>query len=169
MTDTIIGEWHTTGPNPRRHRTFNADDGNTGWKLHFVPDNSSKAICGLKAKHGWAFDLHIIDQCSKCEKALDGIETRSPTPEPWTYYEIAHCDTHKKFWQGRDLEEAIMEAGCVPSPSEYYVTEWYGTGRDDDEIIEQISVDEWLHEQKRLSIRVDEWLHDHPDSVGMKQ
>ena len=77
------GEWATTEPNPRRHRTFNGDDGVTGWKLHFIPEEQdyigrkygkAKALCGLRAKHGWGIDLFVEDECSRCAKAYAAIE-----------------------------------------------------------------------------------------------
>ena len=72
------GEWLTTESNPRRHRTFFGDDGITGWKLHFIPEQqdypeteyrSHRALCGLRAKYGWGIDLFIEDQCERCARA----------------------------------------------------------------------------------------------------
>ena len=144
MAQPTIGNWLTTAPNPKRHRTFYGDDGVTGWKLHFVPPDSAIAICGLRPKHGWGIDSFIDEKCIKCLNAIGEGRTALPAPEPFTHYSIHHCDTHKLFWEGRDKEEAAIEAKFAAPHSEHYITEWLGIGNDSDEIIEQVSVDEWL-------------------------
>lgn len=144
MADVMTGEWLTTGANPQRHRAFSNDDGITGWKVHFVREGSTVAVCGLRAKHGWATDIVIDARCARCTKALEGVETKEPAPEPYSYFSIHHSDTHKLFWEGRDKAEAVAEAAFATPHSEHYITEWFGSGQDSDEIIEQVSVDEWL-------------------------
>lgn len=77
--------WLSTYPSGKAH-TCEADDGNTGWKLHAVeaPANLSakevgkiRAFCGLRPKHGWGVDLFIEDHCSRCEQALERQEERN--------------------------------------------------------------------------------------------
>lgn len=66
--------------------------------------------------------------------------------DPMPHYAINQCDTHNLWWEGTSLEVAEIEARCALPSSEYYLTETFGTGEDDDEIIRQVSLDEWLHE-----------------------
>jgi hypothetical protein len=67
-----------------------------------------------------------------------------------TYFTIKNANTHSPLGHGGDLDEArAHEVLVAPRPqglvkSEWYVTEWYGDGSDDDEIISQCSADEWL-------------------------
>jgi hypothetical protein len=71
-------QWLTTNPNPRSPATGH-DAGQTGWKMHAVIAEPSekfsdikyrRALCGLRARHGWGSDLFIEDQCARCLKAL---------------------------------------------------------------------------------------------------
>jgi hypothetical protein len=48
----------------------------SGWKRHAIiaedtetisSIDNSPALCGLRAKHGWAEDLFIEDHCKRCE------------------------------------------------------------------------------------------------------
>lgn len=69
----------TTSPNPRVH-VRGYDCGQNGWKLHavyglpldsFASLGRSRALCGVRPRHGWSLDLFIEDPCLKCiAKAL---------------------------------------------------------------------------------------------------
>lgn len=75
--------WMTTYPSGRAH-THGADDGQTGWRLHAVPDAPvygkkddgnpgykwRPALCGTKPGTGWGMDLFIEDECARCLKWL---------------------------------------------------------------------------------------------------
>lgn len=77
---TVTFTWMTTAPHPfRPAHTHGADQGQVGWKLHAVPATGGEtyaeikrrpALCGLRAKHGWATDLFINAPCSRCEAAM---------------------------------------------------------------------------------------------------
>lgn len=77
----------TTAPHPwKRGHTHGADDGQIGWRLHYVdltqgpvleprrhryggdtgPINKSPSLCGLIPKHGWGLDAFIDRPCSRC-------------------------------------------------------------------------------------------------------
>lgn len=83
-------QWLTTAPNPvRPAHTHSADDGQVGWKRHMVIAHSSahdgtkippKALCGLRARHGWGVDLFIEDLCMRCLKAA--IKRKLTLPQP---------------------------------------------------------------------------------------
>ena len=148
----MIGEWLTTTPNPNRTRTYAGDDGVTGWKLHFIPvDSLGKSLCGISAKHGWGGDAFIEDQCFRCSEAvfkMGGVQIMT-NKEPHTHYTITHCDTKKLFFAGSQYEEVFTEANCAKPDSMYFITEWYGIDNGQDEIIEQMSVEEWLRDAHR--------------------
>ena len=69
--------WLTTAPNPRYiNKTHGADQGQRGWSLHAVEApadatvahvNGLRALCGLRAAHGWGLDLFIERRCTRCE------------------------------------------------------------------------------------------------------
>lgn len=77
----------TTASHPwKRSHTCGADDGQIGWRLHYVdltqgpvypprhsryggstgPINKSPALCGLTPRHGWGLDAFIDQPCSRC-------------------------------------------------------------------------------------------------------
>jgi len=82
-------EWLTTYPSGKAH-THGADDGQTGWRLHAVPQSPAygpksddnpgwrlrPALCGTKPGTGWGLDLFIDTPCARCERAANkrGIE-----------------------------------------------------------------------------------------------
>lgn len=75
--------WLSTFPSGKAH-THGADDGQTGWRLHAVPDAPAygelhddnpgwkwrSAVCGTKPGSGWGHDLFIEDECQRCLKWL---------------------------------------------------------------------------------------------------
>lgn len=60
--------WVTTAPNPRR--AMGQDEGQRGWRLHAVATGKERAACGLRAAHGWGFDLFIDRECQRCAAAV---------------------------------------------------------------------------------------------------
>lgn len=72
------------------------------------------------------------------------------TAGPRTYFTIKNANTHNSLGSGGDLSEARTHELLVAArpkglvKSEWYVTEWYGDGSDNDEIISQCGADEWL-------------------------
>lgn len=76
-------KWLNTHPSGRAH-THGMDQGQTGWRLHAVPDIPSygpkddnnpgwkwrPALCGTRPGTGWGHDLFIDDECSRCLKWL---------------------------------------------------------------------------------------------------
>lgn len=62
-------EWLSSEPNPRTSGLNAAG----GWKLHAVGDDK-RALCGLRAKHGWGTDLFVEDKCRRCAAALKKCE-----------------------------------------------------------------------------------------------
>lgn len=73
----------TTAPNPRSSQ-MGFDAGQRGWRLHMVQgvetDNFSdlprKALCGVRAAHGWSLDLFIDQECERCTKAFARLQDR---------------------------------------------------------------------------------------------
>ena len=73
-----------------------------------------------------------------------------------TYYTIAHCDTHRALGLGDNLNRqraleilTTRKTGDDGNPFmsyEWYVTELYGDGSDDDEIIGSVSGEEFVSE-----------------------
>lgn len=68
--------WLTTNANPRLPNCSEKH----GWKMHAVegPDNAkledvrkTRALCGLRARHGWGFDLFIEAKCVRCERKVN--------------------------------------------------------------------------------------------------
>ncbi len=77
MTNSV--QWLTTAPNPRV-RGYGADDGQRGWRTHAVIAYEEqslteianyRALCGLRARHGWGIDLFIEQKCARCLRALN--------------------------------------------------------------------------------------------------
>lgn len=106
----MLLEWLTTASSGRT-RTCEADDGQTGWKRHGIIIESSKAtfadvnekhavaLCGLKPRTGWGFDLFIETPCLRCvERALKlGLKVE---PEIMRLYQQArHSKDDFKEWQ----------------------------------------------------------------------
>lgn len=69
--------WVTTAPNPRAYHG-GPDAGQRGWKCHafaatdtttFEALRYQRALCGLRASHGWDVDLFITDKCKRCQAA----------------------------------------------------------------------------------------------------
>lgn len=76
------------------------------------------------------------------------------------YFTIHHADTHKPLGMGGHIStesEAVskltINAGRKEPVvlSEWYVTKWHGDGCDNDEIVEQMSADEFVHGYGRKS------------------
>lgn len=76
------------------------------------------------------------------------------------YFTIRHADTHKPLGMGSPLStemEAVsrltLNAGRKEPLmlTEWYVTKWNGDGTDDDEIVDQMSADEFVHSWGRKS------------------
>lgn len=70
-------QWLTTMPNPRVV-SHTADAGQRGWRCHAVlaTDKETdteiryrRALCGLRAAHGWGVDLFIEQKCARCAAA----------------------------------------------------------------------------------------------------
>lgn len=87
-------QWLTTSPNPRSPAT-GYDAGQRGWRLHAVlwteQDNDyhretghtrtrKPALCGLRPRHGWGLDLFIEDECERCAKAIERLESTGAQP-----------------------------------------------------------------------------------------
>ncbi len=95
----------TTSPNPYvRARGY--DCGQKGWKLHavyglpldsFASLGRSRALCGVRPRHGWALDLFIEDPCLKCvAKALSlGLEIDEDTLHRYQVNRIAKDDINE--------------------------------------------------------------------------
>jgi len=75
-------QWLTTQSNPRSPE-HGIDRGVRGWRLHAVGATEHetfeavkfrRAVCGLRARHGWGMDLFIDRKCARCAKALAGKE-----------------------------------------------------------------------------------------------
>lgn len=75
--------WLTTRSNPRSTswRAFpHPDAGQRGWRLHAVEAKSAndtfkdiyhtRALCGLRAKHGWGLDTYVTEKCERCLKKV---------------------------------------------------------------------------------------------------
>lgn len=66
-------QWLTTSPNPRSS-AMGVNAGQRGWRLHAVKaspeDNCSAvrgaALCGIRPRYGWGFDLFVDDKCVRC-------------------------------------------------------------------------------------------------------
>jgi hypothetical protein len=87
--------WATTTPHPwKPSHTHGADDGQIGWRLHLVAFGErtrerlgrdryetidvSKALCGLRPRHGWGLDMFVEDECSRCIKAAEKAGIKLP-------------------------------------------------------------------------------------------
>lgn len=77
MSGVPVKTWLTTAPNPRSSAT-GVDAGQRGWVRHAVmcqPDATlddvrrTRALCGLRPRHGWGSDLFIETRCKRCSKA----------------------------------------------------------------------------------------------------
>ena len=91
-------EWLVTSPHPK-HSGAGWDSGIRGWKLHAVIDpkydiepsvwdlkgpmrSKTRALCGLRPRHGWGVDLFIEDECERCAAIVEKLEAaRSAAPE----------------------------------------------------------------------------------------
>jgi hypothetical protein len=78
--------WRTTSPHPgviegwKRSHAHGANQGQVGWKLHALvlkhddedsePGFRPTALCGCNPRHGWALDLFIDAECSRCVDAM---------------------------------------------------------------------------------------------------
>lgn len=87
--------WLTTCPSGRAH-THGADDGQTGWRIHLVDEETTykglsrtkygiyetphgPALCGLRPDNGWAADLFIDEPCKRCVKKAEKLGITPPT------------------------------------------------------------------------------------------
>lgn len=95
----------TTSPNPRV-RASGPDCGQKGWRLHAVyglPLDSfeslkrSRALCGVRPRHGWGIDLFIEDPCLRCvAKAMSlGIEIPEDIAHRYEVNRISKNDFNK--------------------------------------------------------------------------
>lgn len=85
--------WFTTSPNPSPHAySGGPDQGQRGWKLHAVIDpqfdvdpsvwnlhgpkrSRTKALCGLRPRHGWGIDMFIEEECERCNAIVEKMES----------------------------------------------------------------------------------------------
>lgn len=72
------------------------------------------------------------------------------------YFTISHADTHEQLGKWMFSPTAVLARLLAdlprtkfPSLSEWYVTEWYGDGTDFDNIIGQVSADEFVMNQQQ--------------------
>ena len=74
-------QWLTTQNNP----TLSVDAEPRGWRRHAVvgDDNETfeeytkrRALCGLRARHGWGMDLFIVKRCKRCVRLSGVVECR---------------------------------------------------------------------------------------------
>lgn len=75
----MVIHWLTTNANPRLPGWSEKH----GWKMHAVeaPDNTKlgeikqiRALCGLRARHGWGVDFFIETKCVRCERKANEQE-----------------------------------------------------------------------------------------------
>ena len=100
--------------------------------------------------------LLYISLCAKLPIEMkEGVATMTET-----YFTIAHCDTHKPLGLGGNLDRqkalAILttrktgDDGAPFRSYEWYVTECYGDGSDDDEFVGSVSGEVFVSDGGRV-------------------